>query len=1193
MPQDTKIITSKESFFCPFCANELSSRFSKCFNIYCKGKEFQVDNFVIYRLNPKLGIGRIIKKLEIPASKSLDEDDIYIITKYKVLFRKNIIKIVHPIDLIHYIFKVNEKVFTKNENIYAIVNSADFVSKNGEISYEVLYSNGTKTQVNESEIILKNKSSLEEIISIKTIDPPKSFLLKYWAYQFNSYYTSHQVKCVTNSRLSFMPHQINVAHRLSEDYFPRMILADEVGLGKTIEAGIYIKEMMARNIAERILLIVPASLVKQWKFEMENKFHIKFIYYDGLKLKKLKKKGHYEHLNILHNPFYYDNLIICSLQFARNPKYINLLSQISWDIVVFDEAHHLRRYLLNKSTGNYRETLNFQLARNLSQNTESLLLLTATPLQLHPFELYSLIELVHPEAFNNFSDFEHFRKNIPFINLLVRNITQLNELNTFEVKNTIKLLKDLKYINNNKSFNEIITELKKLSKKTEILKALEKDHTLSKFLIRNQKRNVISDEYINERVVKTILVNPKEEELNIHNEIQLYLAKIYNLAGNATNKNLGLGFVITTLQKLLTSSKYAFLRSLEKRLLTLKKLKMEDPDYYESEMDTSTIDDADVKIDLMNNNILNVENQEKILREFYNKLKAIPYDSKSEKLLELLQKIYQNNPQEKILIFTQFVDTLFFLKTILEEEDLNFSIEIFYGGLTKEQKADSVKRFRKNKRFSILLSTEIGGEGRNFQFCRILINYDLPWNPMKLEQRIGRLDRIGQRSEKIYIYNLFMEDTIETDIIFALNKRINLFKQSIGHLEPILGKIEDDIKKLVFSIDKNKHQQISKFNRDLEKRVKKVKEMQLKLEDLLIDKKSFQMDELIKYSSHNQEILTNDLLYIFISRFFDLNKTYGKFSKIKNSDENDDNLVESSLIKIEIFEELLNQLNQSLEKQYLGTFNLKVAKIREDIDFFALGHPLINEIIKFCLRDEGLVNFSILNINKSSIPKKYQKEIKDLNHFFLIVFKLTFHGFIVEEKIISLLVDEKGNKIDKLAEFLLGFNNFNNFYQDQVKNESINVIKPSFIKDLIRNARNLIHSRYSQWKREIIKLNEKIFQKERNKKKKLYEYRKKLFSQKLKSLEKKLVSKKNKFPSEKSMININNLLDKDKKERKMKTVKKLKDDIQFLKNDIKSNQKKLDDIEFHYIDLKNDMQKRNLQNFSMELIAISEVNICN
>ncbi|MFX1326033.1 MAG: DEAD/DEAH box helicase, partial [Promethearchaeota archaeon] len=392
-------------YICQFCGNKLRSRFSKCFNVYCQGHKFNLGNLVIYRFNPELGLGKIIKKLEIPSSRALDEEDTQYITKFKVLFKNNVIKIVHPIDLVHFLFEINERVKTKQG--IGIINTKNFMIKDGVVSYELLREDGKKFQIFENEIYEEYIPSIESVILDERIDPPRNFLIKYWANLFHSYYTSYQIKCITNSRLSLMPHQINVTHRLSEEYFPRIILADEVGLGKTIEAGIYIKEMMARNLAERILIIVPASLVKQWEFELVNKFNIHFTIYDGNKLKEIERKGDYKTLNLLQNPFYYDNLILCSLQFARNRKYIHLLSAISWDIVIFDEAHHLRRYLINATTGRYRETLNYELARNLSQNTESLLLLTATPLQLHSFELHSLIELIHPEAFHNFSDFEH------------------------------------------------------------------------------------------------------------------------------------------------------------------------------------------------------------------------------------------------------------------------------------------------------------------------------------------------------------------------------------------------------------------------------------------------------------------------------------------------------------------------------------------------------------------------------------------------------------------------------------------------------------------------------------------------------------------------------------------------------------------------------------------------------------------
>ncbi|MHA2290244.1 MAG: DEAD/DEAH box helicase, partial [Promethearchaeota archaeon] len=779
--------------------------------------------------------------------RSLDAEDTYFIAKFKVRFENNIVKIIHPLDLTHYMYELNERILTK-EGICTI-NSNDFLIKDGSISYEVLFPNGKMGQIFEPEIISKYETTVKNIIASKRIDPPDNFLIKYWANLFYSYYTSYQIKCITNSRLSLMPHQINVAHRLSEEYFPRIILADEVGLGKTIEAGIYIKEMMARNLAERILIVVPATLVKQWQFEMQNKFNIEFTIYDGKKIKELKKKGTDRNADKLRNPFYYDNLIICSLQFARNRKYIDLLSQISWDIVIFDESHHLRRYLIYATTGNYRETLNYELARHLSLTTESLLLLSATPLQLHSFELYSLIELIQREAFDNFSDFEHFRKNMPFINLLTANINQIDKLNNFEVKNTIKLLRNLNHVNKSKSDEEILELLKIDDFKFKLLKKIEKDHTLSQFLIRNRKKNVFSDEFINERVVKTILVNPTKQELDLYKEIRLYLAKIYNTA--TSKENIGIGFIITTLQKLLTSSKHAFLKSLERRIEQIERqktlsiemdiLREEDPEYYEVELEDEFID-SEITYNGENESNNKVEkatldflNQEKILRDFYNKLSAIPYDSKCQRLVELVEQIYLQNPQEKILIFTQFVDTLLYLKQLLGSQNSDYYIETFYGGLDKNEKDEAVERFRTSDKCSILISTEIGGEGRNFQFARILINYDLPWNPMKLEQRIGRLDRIGQKSKKIYIYNFFLEGTIETDIIFALDKRIHLFEESIGQLEPIIGKIDKDIKNIIFTEeDGTRRKRLNEFNRKLDLEVKRAKEIEIQLDDLLI-----------------------------------------------------------------------------------------------------------------------------------------------------------------------------------------------------------------------------------------------------------------------------------------------------------------------------------------------------------------------
>jgi len=1178
---------SLANYRCPFCRKELSSSNSKCFNSYCQGRKFNLGNLVVNRLNPNLGIGRIIKQLEIPISKTLDEEETAFITKFKVIFPNKIVKIIHPVDLIHKTFEVNERINTKKG--IGVVNSESFLMQKGRISYEVLFENGKKEQINEYEIYSSYASPVEALFNRQVPDPPQNFLIKYWSNLFYSYYTSYQIKCITNSRLTLMPHQINVAHRLSEEYLPRVILADEVGLGKTIEAGIYIKEMMARNLVERILIIVPATLVKQWQFEMSNKFNIQFTIYDSKKIKEIKRSKYVD----LQNPFYYDNLIICSLQFARNRKYIELLSQISWDIAIFDEAHHLRRYLTNATTGNYRETLNFELARKISQNCESLLLLSATPLQLHSFELYSLIELIHPEAFDNFSEFEHFRKDMPFINLLVVNVNQIDNLNRFELENTIKLLRNLRYVNPKDSKNDVLKKLKGDSFKMDLLTKVERDHTLSRFLIRNRKKNVFSEDLMNKRIVNTIMVKPKKQELEIYNKIRLYLAKIYN--SSIHKENIGLGFIITTLQKLLTSSKYAILKSLERRLEQIERsknlasdvsfIKEYDPDFFELELEEDELETEQSGTNgkrikntssKMESNLLN---QEQMIKDFYNELKTLPYDSKSDKLLDLIKKIYSQNPKEKILIFTQFVDTLFFIKSLLEKEFQKIHVEAFYGKINKDEKDEAVERFRNSEDFSILLSTEIGGEGRNFQFCRIMVNYDLPWNPMKLEQRIGRLDRIGQESKEIYIYNFFLEDTVETDIIFALNKRIDLFEQSVGVLEPIIGKIERDFKNLIFSEPEVKQRKLREFNYNLDLEIKKAKEIEMQLDDLMIDKRSFQMEGLITSlaSCHDVKLGHNEL-YLLMQSFFNLEE--GKYGSLQTIPHDGD--------QINLNIQFLKYLESLLADEYKGTFNIEIAQEREEIDFFALGHPLINEILNYCRSSQFQGSYSILNVKKS-VLKELSSLSVDKSELYMFIFTIKFQGFIVENQLIAIIVDDNGKEIEILENYITNIEYFKtlfNFDSNDVKKPHIS-LSLKFLEKLKEKAKKHVKLKTSYWKKDIRELNNKIFNLEMKKKEKVYDHKMRVLNFRIEALKEKLRRKNSQKPTEKTLLNIQNLEDDKRKTEQLAKIKLLEEEIRHIERDIKHNEKNIDELSFEYEDLKGEMLKRNVGKYYTNLLSFA------
>jgi hypothetical protein len=585
-------------------------------------------------------------------------------------------------------------------------------------------------------------------------------------------------------------------------------------------------------------------------------------------------------------------------------------------------------------------------------------------------------------------------------------------------------------------------------------------------------------------------------------------------------------------------------------------------------------------------------NQEKILKEYYDKLNALPYDSKSAKLIELIDEIYSQNPREKIIIFTQFVDTLKFLKSLLESHNTNFDIELFFGGLDKIQKDESVERFRSSKKFSILISTEIGGEGRNFQFCRVLINYDLPWNPMKLEQRIGRLDRIGQKSKEIYIYNIFMEGTVETDIIHAIIKRINLFEESIGILEPIIGRIEKDFKGVIFAEeDGKKRKRLNEFYRTLDEEIRKAKEIEMQLDDLMIDKKSFQMEGLITSLASCVDVkLTHNELYLLMKLFFDnLDHLYGNLVNIQDPNieaSNDFNFTSRIILN----DNLIKNPKYQFQNEYIGTFSLDLARKKEEIDFFALGHPMINSLIDFCLADDFKGNLSLLFISRTSLEKFYNHKSIQEKELFLFIFSVKFQGYIIESQISAIVVDKDGIEIEHFADTILDIKNINEIFLLNKKSETLD-LDYNLINNLQGEAKNIVKLKTSIWKREIKVLNDIIFDQEKKKKEKIYSHKRRALNLKLESVAKNLEQKENKRPTARQLHNIEKISDPERKKERIGYYKKLEEDIEFLNKGIKSTKKKLDDLLFEYEDLKNEMSKRNKSKFYTNLISFAVLKI--
>lgn len=460
-------------------------------------------------------------------------------------------------------------------------------------------------------------------------------------------------------------YQIETVKKVLKYFRGRALLCDEVGLGKTVEAGMVIKEYVLRNMVRNVLILTPTSLVSQWKEEMASKFGIEFVTPE-----EVGASGDLEKI-------WDERYVIASLNLAKSKRHMPLVTQRFYDLVVVDEAHHLRN----------RRTLAWQLINQIQKRF--ILLLSATPLQNNLIELFNLITLLKPGQFRTEKLFrqEYLRKGS------LRSPSSRDKMR--------ELLRDV--------------------------------------MVRNTRSAI--DLKLPRRFATTLRVEPTETEAKIYRDLNDYLRR------NGLNR-----MTLHLLLREAGSSPFALRES-------LLQLPGEDPG-------------------------------KRALIEATDGLKDV---SKGLSLVELLQK----NPHEKKVIFTQYLRTLDYLSDLLSRNGIPFVI--FKGALPARDKDLAIERFREE--VPVLLSTESGGEGRNLQFCNTLVNFDLPWNPMRIEQRIGRLHRIGQTRD-VFVFNLSVRGTLEDYILDILDRKINMFEMVIGEIEPILGHLEreDDFEEIVMEI---------------------------------------------------------------------------------------------------------------------------------------------------------------------------------------------------------------------------------------------------------------------------------------------------------------------------------------------------------------------------------------------------------
>jgi len=798
-----------------------------------------------------------------------------------------------------------------------------------------------------------------------------------------------ELPSLSNSRIEIKPHQVGVLHRIMSAYPHRFLLADEVGLGKTIEAGLVIKELKARGVANRALILAPSGIIGQWQVEMRIKFGLIFSLYRGDTVAYLQANHPAENVWTLN-----DNVIASHTFASLFEEKRREISLAGWDLIVIDEAHHARRTW--QGADKYTTTNLYRLAESLAEpeagKSTGVLLLTATPMQLHRFELFSLIELLDLALFTNFDDFEDHCESLAGLNQTCENIRIIHRLSDSDRQSTIEEVCE-RLGNAASDVDSLVGTAEGCSQLTD---ELYQEHRLSEVMIRNRKAVVGG---FMPRVAQLWPVEMNDAERKAYEAITNYVQSGYALSRNL--KNNALGFLMATFQKISSSSSYALRQSLLRRIEKLEAmlpkqkydLDIEDEDIEEKPL-TDTLKD-----------LLGVTESEDTLSEIDELARIvlliddIELDSKASKLISGLNDgILKEDKDIKVIIFTQFRGTQEYLRRKITPP---WTVHIYHGQLNPSEKDETVRRFKELDGPQIMISTEAGGEGRNFQFCHIIINYDLPWNPMKIEQRIGRLDRLGQK-HSVKVINFSLLGTIEERVLDVLHRRIQLFEQTIGGLDPILGDVENSIKNifLLAESEAERNHALAKLDKDLEKRIYEARRTESRLADLIMDVKSFRQDEV-------QELLERRgvLNYQAMTRFIlGLLNEFGV--KIEQSKQMEG--VYTLRLNNKFFNEFPQFEREGKERQV--TFDPSVARDYETIDFLAFGHELVDKLVEYVRSDSyrGLVSSRLISTDDQEPVRGW---------YFTYV--LEYHGVKDYKEVFPAFVTLEGTEDDSLAVWLL------------------------------------------------------------------------------------------------------------------------------------------------------------------------------
>ncbi|MCU0696770.1 MAG: SNF2-related protein [Myxococcaceae bacterium] len=732
--------------------------------------------------------------------------------------------------------------------------------------YVLKLDDGSEDELPETELrALPPRPDLIAMMKEGRIADGKNFLLRKATLKLDDERRNDAFGALLASRVMVKPHQVGVVQRVLSSRRPRFVLADEVGLGKTIEAGMVFSALRLAGLARRVLVVAPSHLTVQWLVELFHKFNHLFTLMDSE-----RHESSLDEQPTL-NPWARFDFVVTSLELLQRSEQFRDeagASEAHWDLVIIDEAHHLKG---EKA---------YEAAQALAKNSWGLLLLTATPMQLDPGEYQSLLSLIDPVTAPSAKEFEKRLARQEDLSKALRAL--------LEGKQARAAVKDLaaRFPHD--------AALQEIEDADEMLMHLAETYSLSDRLIRNRRVRVGG---FSARKLHVHEVTLSADELKARQAVLDALSADGSVRGAA----------LANLVRRLESSPAAFAAALSSNK-ALAGLKVALPDK----------------------------------------------DAKFAAFVKVLKDVWAKEKDAKVLVFTEARDTLERLQTRLRHEHVEALA--YHGDLPMVERDRQVARFRDPEGPKVLLCTEVGGEGRNFQFAHHLVHYDLPWSPSTVEQRIGRLDRIGQLHD-VDIHVFDVRGTFSADVLTVLRDAVGVFGETVGGLDAVLEEVEPKLTELAMA----KADERAAYVKELGEKVAAARAQVKKAYDPLLDLRSFDkaaVSELVEraearidHEADDDDTLDDRLWGLARDLDERLEETITELADRLGIRVDTDQEVDAFQCAFHfghaLSVEALPGFDITEERTVLGTFWRDTAVEQEEIEYFATGHPLIEALFGF------------------------------------------------------------------------------------------------------------------------------------------------------------------------------------------------------------------------------------------------------